>query len=238
MPKEGFVREDGMVYWRRHTTRGDVWLTAEKYQEYCQKRKAYRTMCREAYYRRQAELPPEERNYFGKYNWKTNKYFVDVTASGKEFWVYKKRFEELAARRKGYRRRYLDKMHKLPKAGLKIGDTNPDNPNEYVLHFTGNMPRFGTLEQLQTSQEGRKISYKKMHAKYRKIRREKLKWMSNKLKRGTIDPETGMIFWEYGRFGQPVWLPPEQFTVKHEVEKARRRKNRALKKAKEQETVK
>jgi len=226
MPREGFIREDGMVYWRHRKNRGDIWLTPEKFAAYQVKRKEYRDMCREAYYKRQAELPENERNYFGRYDWKKNKYFIDISSSGKEVWVYKARYEKLKAKREEYRKKYCSKMKSVPKTGLKMGDQNPDNPNEYVLWFTGNRPKFGTLEQLEIAKQGLKAIYKKAHKKYRQIRNEKLRFMNNKLRRGHVHAETGMIFWEYNYRGEPRWLEPEKFAVKHQTDKERRRKNR------------
>ena len=226
MPKEGTIREDGLVYWRFRKSRNcHIWLTPEKYEQYCAKRKKYREMCVAAYHKRQSELPENERNYFGKYDWKKNKYFVGISTAGKEVWYYKQRFENLVQRKDQYRLKYLKKVNSIPKSNLKVGDRNPDNPEEYVTHFTGKIPRFGSLEKLELSNQSRKASYKKINRRYRKERQEKLKWLSNKRKRGEVNAE-GKIFWEYDRIAKEVWLSPEVFKVKHQDQLERRRRNR------------
>ena len=227
--KEGTVREDGLVYWRYDKMKGrHIWLSPQKYEEYCEKRKSYRKMCVEAYHKRQQELPDDEKNYFGKYDWKKNKYFIGISTSGKEVWYYKARFENLVARRQEYRKKYLDKARLLPKNKLRIGDKNPDNPEEYVINFIGNMPRFGDIQKLELANLNRKICQKKMSAKYRKERKEKLSKLFHKRRRGDINSE-GNVFWEYDRRANEVWYTPDVFAIRQSAVLAKK-KLRRLKK--------
>lgn len=226
MPKEGYVREDGMVYWRYRKDRGDVWLTPEKYASYCKKRKDYNKICVEAYKERQAKLPDSEKNYFGKYDWKKNKYFVGITTSGKEVWMYKARFEKRVQENKKYKRKHLNKLQKLPLTGLKIGDRNPDNPEQFVLGFMGHKPRFGSHQELIIANEARKLVGQKIRARYKKLREEKLNNLPKKMRRGDVDQSSGLIFWAYNLTGKPIWLQPEIYTTKHNKELAKKRVRR------------
>lgn len=232
MPREGEVREDGKVYWRFRKGRGEVWLTPEKYELYCKKRREYSKMCHDAWHQRQSQLPDSQKTYFGKYNWKTNKYFIGLSTSGKEIWVYKARFEERLESNRRSKKKYLDKLKSLTKTGLKIGDKNPDNPEQYVLSFTGNKPRFGNYAQLLQAKESRKIIDKKMRARRKKIRAQVISKLVFRLKRGHVNPENGMIFWEYTTYGKPRWLNPEDFKRKHDKvilqKKLRRQKNKSI----------
>lgn len=229
MPKEGDVREDGLVFWRNRKDRGEVWLTAEKYAAYCQKRKEYTKMCLESYRQRQSQLPDDEKNYFGRYDWKTNKYFVGVTTSGKEIWMYKARFEKRVERNKIAKLKFLRKMQSLENTGLRLGDRNPDNPEQFVIGFIGRRPRFGNQEKLMIAKMALKVVDKKSRTKRRKKRTEILKKLVNKMRRGYVDPVSGLVFWEYNSSGKPTWYNAEHFKAKRDKElarkKARRNKN-------------
>ena len=229
MPKEGFVREDGKVYWRKRGER-EVWLTPEKYKQYCETRKEHCRISIREYRRRQMELPSDQRNYVGKYDPERNKFFYGISSSGKPIWYDPERYAQLAQVRKKYRRKYKEKVNALPSSNLKIGDRNPNNPEQYVTHFVGKMPRFGSIEQLQKANAERKRVYAKMRDKYKAIRRIALENLPNKRKRGDIDSVNGKIFWEYDRLAREVWLEPHTYETlrqqkSNQKKMARQKKN-------------
>jgi glycerol kinase len=53
-----------------------------------------------------------------------------------------------------------------------------------------------------------------------------LQALNKRLRRGTINEETGLIFWEYNEAGKEKWFSEEEFKVRHEKEKVRRNKYR------------
>ena len=229
MPKEGFIREDGLVFWRIRNKR-EVWLTPEKYEQYRQKRKEHWRISVREYHRRQQQLPVDERNYVGKHDPVRNKFFYGITSSGKPIWHDPEKFAELSKVRQAYRRKYLDKVNAGPRSNLKIGDKNPNNPEEYVTHFVGKMPRFGSFEDLQKANAERKRVYVKMRDKYRALRRLTLENLPHKRKRGEIDPATGKLFWEYNRTAKEVWLEPQVYEEEQKLKAAQRKMRRQRKK--------
>lgn len=226
MYREGHIREDGMVFWRNRKDRGEVWLTQEKYEQYCLTRKNHRDKRREEYFQQRDSIPVKDRSYLGKYNPEIDKYFLGLNGSGTEIWVDKDRFDKLAQKRKEYRLKYHRKMKSLPKQSLRFGDKNPNNPSQYVTHFIGNLPRFGSYDDLQIAIVSKTRTYSKMNVKYRKIRTDVLKLIPKRLRRGDINPENGFIFWEYGRTGKPRFLPPNIYHERRNKENDRKKKSR------------
>jgi hypothetical protein len=43
---------------------------------------------------------------------------------------------------------------------------------------------------------------------------------------GTVNEQTGLIFWEYNEAGKEKWFSKEEFKLRHEKEKIRRNKYR------------
>lgn len=228
--KEGYVREDGMVYWRYRRDRGDVWITQEKYQQYLNTRKNYRKRSLEEYYKRREKIDPMDRSYYGKYSFQKNRYFVGLSVSGKEVWVTKEKFLKHKEQKNKRRRNFLSKLKLQQKPNVKVGDTHPENSDLVVCFFIGNKPYFGSKEKLNQVLESRRISYRKRNIKYRKTRAEKLAKMESRLKRGVVHPENGTLFWEYNCRCKEVWLPAEKFHELRNKEKERRKRLRLKKK--------
>jgi len=227
--KCGTRREDGMVFWRRHKTKGDIWITEEQYKKRTSAEKAYRQRAYEEYKRRLAKKKPDERPTFGQYCPRREKYYLGVSSTGKEEWVTKERLERHKIKSKRNKRKHVERLLKLPKTGLKIGDQNPDNPKEYVVFFIGNKPYFGTLEHLKRVKEARAIAYRKRDIKAKKIRAERLARLENRHRRGDIDPITNKIFWDYDRIAKEIWLDPEIYHRKRQKDLEKRRLNRQKK---------
>jgi hypothetical protein len=53
-----------------------------------------------------------------------------------------------------------------------------------------------------------------------------LQALNKRLRRGTINEETGLIFWEYNEAGKEKWFSEEEFKLRQEKEKIRRKKYR------------
>jgi hypothetical protein len=228
--KEGYVREDGMVYWRYHKDRGHVWITKEKYQQYIKTRVNYRKIGLEEYYRRREKIDPMDRSYYGKYSFQKNRYFIGLSVSGKEVWTTKEKFLKHKEQKNKNSKKFLEKLKMQAKSNLKMGDPHPENSDLVVCFFIGNKPYFGSKEKLNRVLESRKISYRKRNIKYRKIRTEKLAKMENRLKRGAVHPENGTLFWEYNCRCKEVWLSVEKFYELQNIQKERRKRSRLKKK--------
>lgn len=222
--KRGTVREDGKMFWVYKNNK-EIWINKEQYDKRENTRREYNRKCRANYVKRQLAKHPVHRNFVGKYDVAKNLYFSHVSCSGKEVWISKEQLEKRRKRNTIYRRRMYHRLKEQhPITGLKIGDPNPSNPKEYVIFFIGNKPYFGSKSQLAQRQEGRAISYRKRNEKYKKIREEKLKNLEKRIRRGTVHPETGLVFFYYAQNGNERWVTNEFY--QNELEKERQSKKR------------
>lgn len=231
-PKCGTRREDGMVFWRLHKTKGEVWITEDQYQRRCAQEKQYRQQAYADYKKRLEKIPPHERPYLGKYCPRRDLYYLCVSSSGKETWVTKNRLDRFRERSKRAKRKHINKLMQIEKTGIKIGDKHPNDPNLYVVFFTGNKPYYGTKEHLDRITESRKMTYRKRYIKAKKIRTERLERDGRKYRRGDIDPVTNLIFWEYDRIAKERWLPAEVYHQKRNKELLKRKRSREAQKTK------
>lgn len=218
--KEGDVREDGMVFYR-YLRKKEYWVTAERLEEIRQKRKAYRTQCREEYKKRQAKKDAMDRNYIGKYDFSKNKYFVDISSSGKEIWLTKQQFDRFQARRKAHFIRFREKVKALPPTPFKVGDAHPDNPDLFVTRKAGNRCYWGDKVELQRQLEMRRRISRKKNQLYKYQRQ--IAFKGGRRKRGEVN-EQGLIFWSYYPSMKEVWCTPEDFAARKEKEKNRESK--------------
>ena len=227
--KEGFQREDGKYYWLYNKTKKKhIWLTKEQLERRKATRSAYRKACIEEYNKRQAKKAPEDRNYFGKYSFAKNKYFISVSSSGKEVWYVKEKFLKFKMQCQKNKRNFVERLKQFDGKHVKIGDVCPDNPSLFCIFKIGNKPYYGTAKKLKQWREARAMSYRKRNIKNRKHRREKLRMLEKRLRRGDVHPENNMIFWEYNCKGKEIWLPSDEFHVKRQTETLKRRKNRLI----------
>jgi hypothetical protein len=229
--KEGFVREDGKVFWRYQQGRGEIWITPEQYESRKKSRKEYRRKCIAEYRRSAINRDIDNMVYYGKYCQHKNAYFIGLSSSGKDMWVTEEKFLRHRLRLRNRNKTYREKVSKYPKSNLKFGDQHPENPELFVRYFIGNKPFFGTAQELAETKKSRSISYRKRFEKYKEIRRQKLLALTNKLKRGTFSIERNAYFWNYDIKGDEVWLRKDVFDRKHQQEKAKRNLNRAKKRA-------
>ena len=230
--KEGFIREDGKFFWRDSKLKGEIWLTEEQFKKRVATRTEYRKRCAELYKKMRDEKNVMDRPFFGKYSFAKNKYFIGMTSSGKENWVSKEKFERFKVKQENCKKRYIEKLRKLPKTNLKFGDPHPENPDLFVTLLIGNKPFFGNAEKLQEVIEKRNRFQKNKVIKNQIIRRDKLNKLDKKhrLRRGHIDDITGNIFWEYDVKGDPKFLPPDVFHEKRNKANEKRKRNRDIKK--------
>jgi len=224
--KEGHVREDGMIYWRYRKDKGHVWITQEQYKKYVETRKKYRELCLKEYYKQRSKLNVMDQSFYGKYCFAKNRYFIGVGSSGKEIWTTKEKYLKHRDKQNRNRRNFIKKLKSQPKPDLKIGDPHPDNKDLFVCYFIGNKPYFGSEQKLKTVVESRKTSIRKRDIKYKRLRKERLAQIEKKHRRGDVHPENKTLFWEYNIQGKEKWLPFEEFKLRHDKEKERRRINR------------
>jgi hypothetical protein len=218
--REGHVREDGMVFWKNCKKAGEIWIKPESYKKRCETRKKYRKTCAEDYRERQAKKNPMDRSYFGKYDFSKNKYFIGISNSGKEVWVTKDKFDKAVETRRKTKAAHLQRVRSLPKTGLKLGDVHPDDPNLFVIFFSGNKPHYGDKQRLEERKKRLRQHGRLRDVKNTKKRRQALEAMGdNRLSCGAVNPLTGLVFWEYSRTVKEIWLPLDEF---------HRRRNRHL----------
>jgi hypothetical protein len=222
-PKCGTRREDGKVFWRLHKTKGEIWISEEQYERRTAKEKEYRIRAYAEWKKMEQQKPPELRNYLGKYCPRRDRFYLGVSSSGKQMWVTRERLADYRRKSKRAKRKHIEKCLAVPKTALKIGDPNPENPNEFVVYFTGNKPYFGDRNHLKRVLDSRAMTYRKRHIKSRKIRAERLSRLEERRSRGEVDPETGLIFWEYNRIANEVWLQPEIYHARREKCLAKRK---------------
>ena len=222
--KRGTVREDGKVFWVYRKGK-EVWATKEQYDKRENTRKAYVRMCQQEYKKMQAGKPPHERNYLGKYDSSRNLYFIRVSTAGKEIWGSKFQLNEYRKRLNDRRKDMTKRLNEL-QTNLKFGDPNPNNPKEFVCFFIGKKPYFGSAKKLEERKKSRAITYRKLDMFYRTKRMFALHALEKRIRRGTVNEETGLIFWEYNEAGKEKWFSKEEFKLRHEKEKIRRNKYR------------
>lgn len=224
--KEGHVREDGMVFWRYHKKRGQIWITRETFEHRKKQRVEYRKKCLELHRQLRSKKSPMDIPYFGKYDFSKNRYYAGVSASGKDLWVTKDKLDRLRLQNQKSKINYIERAKALPDTGLKVGDRHPENPELYVIFKVGNKVFFGDRERLKRRIDSVKMTLRKRHIKYQKIRKDLLSKMENRLRRGHRDDSTGLVFWTYGRTAKPVWLSPEAYEAKIAAERDKKKRKR------------
>lgn len=229
--KEGFVREDGKVFWKNCKKKGEIWLTQEQYKKWCETRSKYRQRCAEEYYKRREKQNPMDRAFFGKYDFSRNLYFVGISSAGKEMWVNKERFENILQRRKKNKSNYIKRLQKAPETNFKFGDQHPNDNNLYVYLIVGNKPFFGTKDKLEKRRKSLRKTGILRDIKYKHKRKDILERLGEKrIHRGAYDLETGLVFWEYSQNGKERWLPVDHFHKLRTAGCQKRKKNRQHKK--------
>lgn len=227
--RRGTVSEDGKVFWA-YSKNKEIWISKEQYERRENSRREYVRKCREQYYKRQLAKHEVFRNFIGKYDSSKNMYFIRISSSGKEVWGSKEQLENFRKMHNKCRTRMYQKLKlQHPITGLKIGDRNPQNPNEYVIFFIGNKPYFGNAEHFKRRQKSRAITYRKRNSKYREMRKKKLQSLTARIRRGTVDPKTGLIFKHYTACGNEMWVTKENYMAMIEKEKIRKARLQARK---------
>lgn len=224
--KRGTIREDGKLFWSYKKNK-ELWISKDQYEKRENTRRQYVIKCRQRYYQRQNAKHLVERNFIGKYNFSKNLYFIKVSTSGKEVWGTKEQLDQFRKMHTKCRlRMYYRLKNQYPPTGLKVGDKNPNNPKEYVVFFLGNKPYFGNKSRLKRVKEGRAITYRKRNEKYKILRKQKLKSIEKRIKRGTINSETGLVFLYYAQNGKERWVAREfyqKFLEKEKIRKTRQK---------------
>lgn len=233
MIRRGTVRADGKIFWsyrKTQTRTGEIWVTKEAFEKYTLGRTHYNKKKMLNYKKNQQNLPPEERNYLGKYNPEKGLYFIRVNGSGSPKYGT---LEDVAAfkktRRQQQRNAYSQNKLQNPAPTVCLGDKHPSNPELVVVEIRGHKIKYGPLQKLknrrekirQTGIEYRKIKGQELVAKAREIRHQKQQYLREnphlKYNRGDINPLTGWRFWGYSALGNEIWLHPDDFSVRKEV---------------------
>ncbi len=215
-----------MVFWRYHKKRGQIWITRETFEHRKKQRVEYRKKCLELHRQLRSKKSPMDIPYFGKYDFSKNRYYAGVSASGKDLWVTKDKLDRLRLQNQKSKINYIERAKALPDTGLKVGDRHPENPELYVIFKVGNKVFFGDRERLKRRIDSVKMTLRKRHIKYQKIRKDLLSKMENRLRRGHRDDSTGLVFWTYGRTAKPVWLSPEAYEAKIAAERDKKKRKR------------
>jgi hypothetical protein len=221
--KSGHKREDGKVFWRYQTGKGEIWVTEEQFARRKKTQIEYRKKAAKHYYQ---SVPKEKRPSYGQYDFAKNRYFIGISSSGKEVWVTKDRLERNKQQHKKAKQKYLEKTKQFPPQNAKIGDKHPTDSNLYVLYKHGNRPYYGDKAALNRRLETLRMAYIKRYYKTKKIRKERLAGTPH-IKRGT--ERNGMYFWTHDRIGKELWLPKAKYDEKRKKELERRKKNRLTK---------
>jgi len=234
MIRRGTVREDGRIFWcykvRKNKKRYECWLTPEQFKEWDAKRIQYAKRKRAEYNAQQKALPPEERNYIGKYDPATGLYFLQIMTNGKpQYGTFEKlqEFKEKALKRS---KNYSKKCKaQLPLPNVCVGDDHPTDKNLVVVKIWNRRIYYGTRESLQAKREKQRereriYRQKESISERRRIMRnevfEHLKKNPHlRMKRGYQNPITKELFWCYNSFGKEMWLRPDEFV---------RRRNRSI----------
>lgn len=224
--KEGHVREDGMVFWRNHKTKGQIWITRETFEHRKRQRVEYRKRCLELHKQIRSKKSPMDIPYFGKYDFSKNRYYAGVSASGKDLWITKEKLERLRLQHQKSKINYIERAKALPDTGLRVGDPHPEKTGLYVIFKVGNKVFFGDEDRLKRRLDSVKMILRKRDIKCQKIRKDLLSKLDNRLRRGHRDHSTGLVFWEYGKTAKPVWLSPEVYEAKIAAEREKKKRRR------------
>jgi len=221
--KRGTVRDDGKIFCRRLYGK-EIWLTKEQFERREEKRRKYVKMCQNEYKKNRKKI-----RKFGEYDPQKNLYFIAVSTSGKEIWKSKKFLENRREKHKKRKQEYNERCKKLESNNYKLFDQHPENPNLFVINKVGNKCFYGDIKKVEEKKESLRISRVKRYFKRKKMRQEILNG-SERIKRGTVNLENGLVFFGYTTEGRQIWLSKDIYNIKRNKELERRRRNRLLKK--------
>jgi hypothetical protein len=227
--KKGDIREDGRLFWKydgKVCLGRPIWLTPESFAKMENSVKSRNKRHLERYKEEQSKLPPEERNYRGKFIPETGLYFAYVSTSGKAVYKTAEEYKAWIFKLRKTCRNYHSRCKKLPPPSCVVGDRHPTNPNLYVRRIYGHKVFYGTYEEAQRcikAAQERNIKHKlknriKIKERCNELRNERLKHTIDnpelRRKRGDIDPVLGRVFWEYSHCGFERWVSKEKYDEK------------------------
>ncbi len=224
-PKRGEAREDGKVFARMLDGK-ELWLTKEQYDRRERSRREYVRKCYDAYKRRQNAKTEDQRNYLGKYDVATNLYFIGVTSSGKERWGTKDQLDTYRNNLTNRRKEYVKRCQRGNIVDAKIGDPHPTKSGLFVIGRVSNRLFYGDQDRLDKIRESRAITYRKRNLKLRYKRKEAVRQLTHRYKRGDKHPYDDLLFWEYNRYGRELWYDPVEYERRWILSKERRRQYR------------
>lgn len=226
----GTVREDGRMYYG-HKYGKEVWLTPESYQRRVENRTRYQRECRKHAINRQHQKNEMDRNYYGKYDFSRNLYYIGLTSAGKEVWGSKEQLEHdrqlhLSAANQ-YRKRCRERF---PRTSLKFGSPHPTEPGLFCVRKTGNKLFWGDKAEYERRLELAIISRRKQEIRRERLRRERILSLGqNRLRRGVVRGD-GKIFYRYEKDGRECWITPERYAELKERSRIQRKNQENKKK--------
>jgi hypothetical protein len=244
--KRGAVREDGKIFYayrscKRNSTA--IWLSPESYKRVIDRDRARSKRLLQNYKEKQNSLPPEERNYKGKFIPETGLYFAYVNTSGVPIYKNEAEYNKWLERRRSTHRRFHARCKQLPAPSCLLGDPHPTIPNLFVKRIYGHKVTYGTLEEATRARLKRNESCKKHRDIHKERRKKRLQELRNarmnflkenphlRRSRGDIDPVLGQIFWGYSNMGNELWYDPARFAEKKAKFSAQRQKRYYKKKS-------
>ena len=237
--KRGTVREDGRIFWGHRgpkIQKKEIWLTPESFVMMQAQLSNRQKQKLQDYRDAQNKLPPEERNYKGKFIPETGLYFAYVNSGGKPIYKTKEEYDIWANGLRKIKTNYHRRCKNLPLPTVVLGDRHPTDPNLYVKNIYGNKVFYGTLEEVNETKALRCKRYQRYHSKnkksrkesYKKIRQERFKVIDaspqGRRKKGEIDVILGKIFWGYSYLAKEIWMTKEVFDRNQQITQERRRK--------------
>ncbi len=228
--RRGTVREDGRVFWAYRVRKGkryEAWVTKESFAKFEATRKKYSQSGVKKYKEEQEKLPPEQRNYLGKYNPENGLYFIRIYMNGTPRYGTLEDVQNFKIKRKQQQKsNYYKSKAEIPPPSVCLGDPHPTDPNLVVVTIRGHNVKYGPIEKLQKRRERirqagiiyRKSKGNELVKKYKEIRHQKLKKIKEnpelKFRRGDVNPITNWKFWGYSALGNEVWLHPDEFVTR------------------------
>lgn len=227
--KRGTKRADGKVLWK-YEFGVPIYITEKQYNSWENTRKEYVRKCHNAYKARQLAKPPNERNFLGKYDPFSNRYFIGITSAGKEIWGTKEQLAKKRADMNIRRKKFAEKCKNLngDPSKLKFGDQHPTDPKLFVILKIGNKVYYGSKERMSEVKLSRALAYRKRNVKAQRKRKEYLDSLPQRFTRGDKHPTADLYFWAYTQYAKEVWYTKEEFAIRriNEINRRKRYRNK------------
>lgn len=202
--KRGVTRTDGMVFFGYNVNR-EVWYekgTFEKVMiEYKKKQREHTKNNIEEFNKK--PHPP-----MFSYSPNTGLYYVG-RCGAKERWVTEEKMLQVRKVNNLASKNYVKNCKSIERVSYKVGDVNPEDEGLYFIKYVGNKPMWRDLEGFKRYQDDKKEWERKCQCKRRIRRKNAIKSIKNKIKKGTCKDD--LYFWDYNSYGLEVWVNSEEY---------------------------